>query len=232
MKMISNLSGIGRWMIRHRRKFAVAAAGFLVSGIAILAVADRACQDATEGRMFRTTEEVPFRDVGLVLGTGKFTKSGRLNLHFTRRIEAAAALYHAGKVRHLLVSGDNHVSSYDEPTDMRNALIEAGVPPDAITRDYAGFRTLDSVIRAKRVFALTDCTIITEEFHCPRALWISTRHGIDAVAFAAPDPGLRCSLKVKAREYVARAWCGLDLYVLGREPKFGGPREPIVLSLK
>jgi SanA protein len=73
--------------------------------------------------------------------------------------------------------------------------------------------------------------VVSEEFHCPRALWIARRHGLDAVAYAAPDVNRAgWSARVKAREYLARAWCALDLYVLQRGPKFPGPREPIVLS--
>lgn len=191
---------------------------------------DYACKSAARARLFRAVETVPANNVALVLGTGKTTARGNLNLHFKQRMDAAVALYRAGKIRHLLVSGDNHVKGYDEPSDMRDALLAAGVPDAAITRDYAGFRTLDSVVRAKDVFGLTRCTIITEEFHCPRALWIAQRRGLDAVAFAAPDLSARWSARVKAREYLARAWCALDLYVLNRQPKFPGPPEPIVVS--
>jgi SanA protein len=199
--------------------------------VGMIAWADRACHSAARGRIFRSVESVPERDVGLVLGTAKTTRRGNPNLHFNHRIKAAAALYHAGKVRHLLVSGDNHVAGYDEPTDMRDALVAAGVPDAVITRDYAGFRTLDSVVRANLVFGLSRVTVISEEFHCPRALWIARRHGLDAVAFAAPDVNRAgWSARVKAREYFARAWCALDLYVLRRGPKFPGPREPIMLS--
>ena len=191
---------------------------------------DHLCRAAASGRVFRSTNQVPKNDVGLVLGTGKTTRKGNLNRHFTQRINAAVELYRAGKVQHLLVSGDNHVASYDEPTDMMNALIAAGIPTNAITRDYAGFRTLDSVVRANTVFGLKKFTIVTEEFHCPRALWIAQQHGLNAVAFAAPDLSARWSLRVKARESLARVLCGLDLYVLNRGPKFPGPSEPIMLS--
>lgn len=202
----------------------------LSSAGALLVWSHHVCQTAARDRVFRTIEGVPANAVGLVLGTGKTTRQGRPNLHFTQRITAAAALFRAGKVRHLLVSGDNHIVGYDEPTDMREALVAAGVPANAITCDYAGFRTLDSVMRAESVFGLQHFTIVTEEFHCPRALWIARRHGLDAVAFAAPDLNARWSARVKAREVLARAWCALDLYVLNRRPKFPGPREPILLS--
>jgi vancomycin permeability regulator SanA len=140
-------------------------------------------------------------------------------------------LYRAGKVRHLLVSGDNHIASYDEPEDMRASLIAAGVPAGAITCDYAGFRTLDSVVRAKEVFGLSHCTIISEEFHCPRALWIARQRGLDAIAFAAPDVGLKSwSLRANVREQLARSWCAVDLYLLHCAPKFLGPKETILLT--
>jgi SanA protein len=193
--------------------------------------ADYRCNRVAQGRVFHSVDAMPEREIGLVLGTSKETRHGKPNLHFNQRIAAAAALYHAGKVRHLLVSGDNHVATYDEPTDMRTALMAAGVPASAITCDYAGFRTLDSVVRAKEVFGLSQCTIISEDFHCPRALWIAQQHGLDAIAFAAPDVSLKSwSLRAGVREQFARAWCAVDLYVLHRQPHFPGPREPIVLS--
>jgi SanA protein len=215
----------------HLRRLMVATVllAMLATGLAL--AASRVCRKAAGGRIFTRVETVPANDVGLVLGTSKLTKRGRPNLHFNQRIEAAAALYRAGKVRHLLVSGDNHIASYDEPEDMRAALIAAGVPAGAITCDYAGFRTLDSVVRAKEVFGLSHCTIISEEFHCPRALWIARQRGLDAIAFAAPDVGLKSwSLRANVREQLARSWCAVDLYLLHRTPKFLGPKEPILLT--
>lgn len=192
--------------------------------------ADRACRSASSARIFRTTESIPANDVALVLGTAKKTSRGYANLHFSQRIEAAATLFKAGKVRHLLVSGDNSVKNYDEPTDMRDALVEAGVPTNAITCDYAGFRTLDSVVRAKTVFGQTNFTIVTEAFHCPRSVWIARRHGLNVVAFAAPDLSARWAARVKIREALARVLCAIDLYALNRQPKFSGPQETIVFN--
>ncbi len=212
----------------------------LVTGTMILTVAtgggvlaaNRTCRQLSTGRIFASATTVPANEVGLVLGTSKVTRRGQPNLHFNQRIAAAATLYQAGKVQHLLVSGDNHIASYDEPTDMRNALIAAGVPANAITCDYAGFRTLDSVVRAKEIFNLPRCTIITEAYHCPRALWIARQHGLEAVAFAAPDVGLKSwSLRAEVREQFARTWCAVDLYLLHRQPKFLGPKEPILVSV-
>ena len=216
--------------LNFRRLF-IASLLLAVLGTGLTFAANRACKNAATGRIFNFLEAVPANHVGLALGTSKLAKGGKPNLHFNQRIAAAAALYQAGKVHHLVVSGDNHTASYDEPTDMRDALVAAGVPSDAITCDYAGFRTLDSVIRAKEIFNLQQCTIITEEFHCPHAVWIARQHGLEAVAFAAPDVGLKSwSLRTDVREQLARNWCALDLYLLHRNPKFLGPKEPILLS--
>jgi SanA protein len=202
-----------------------------IAAVAALVWADCACQSAASGKIFHSVDSIPASDVALVLGTAKKTPRGSANLHFNQRIEAAAKLYRSGKARHLLVSGDNHITGYDEPSDMRDALVAAGVPTNAITCDYAGFRTLDSVLRANSVFGLKNFAIVTEEFHCPRALWIARQRGLNAVAFAAPDlQSARWTWRVKAREVLARAWCALDLYVLNRQPKFPGPPEPILLS--
>lgn len=221
------------WLKTNCVRLAVGAAILAATLVALLVCSDRACKQAANGHMFRSLAAVPEREVGLVLGTSKETRHGTPNLHFNQRIEAAAALYHAGKVRHLLVSGDNHIASYNEPDDMRAALIAAGVPASAITCDYAGFHTLDSVVRAKEVFGLSQCTIISEEFHCPRALWIAQRHGVDAIAFAAPDVGLKgWSLRADIREQLARSWCAVDLYLLHRGPKFLGPKEPILVGVQ
>ena len=220
-------------MKTHRFVLAVGLAGVALAVSGLIVSADRACGRAANGRIFRSESAVPERAVGLVLGTSRETCHGKPNLHFNQRIGAAAALFRAGKVRHLLVSGDNHIASYNEPDDMRAALMAAGVPASAITCDYAGFRTLDSVVRAKEIFGLSQCTIISEEFHCPRALWIARQHGLDAIAFAAPDVGLKSwSLRADVREQFARSWCAVDLYLLHRAPKFLGPKETILVGVQ
>ena len=215
--------------ILHRWKL-LSIASLALAALSV-AIADRLCDRVTRDRIYVSVDAIPTHDVALVLGTSKATRAGNTNLHFSQRIAAAAQMYRAGKVKHLLVSGDNHIRSYDEPSDMREALNAAGVPTNAITCDYAGFRTLDSVLRARSVFGLKRFVIVTEEFHCPRALWIARQHDLDAVAFAAPDvPMAGWSVRVKARESLARVLCALDLYVLNRKPKFPGPPEPIQLS--
>lgn len=201
-----------------------------IGGATILAL-NYACLTATQMRIFRSTATVPNYEIGLLLCCPKYHLNGDPNLHFNQRVEAAVELYRAGKVRHLLVSGDNYHWRCNEPTDMRAALVAAGVPTNVITCDYAGFRTLDSILRAQKIFGINRCMIISEEFHCPRALWIAQRHGLEAVAFAAPDVAEMCwPLEAKFREVFARAWCGLDLYIWNRGPKLLGAPQPLTLS--
>lgn len=160
-----------------------------------------------------------------MLGTSKYVSTGVLNNFYTHRIEGAAALYHLGKVKRLLVSGDNALISYNEPRNMRRDLIKAGVPPQAIVLDFAGFRTLDSVVRAKKVFDAEKFIIITQRFHCERALLIAHHYDINAVCYAVPMPD--DYIKTRVREVFARLAAVSDLYLLRSQPRFLGPKEPI-----
>ena len=183
---------------------------------------------AASGKVFDDPARVPANDVGLVLGTSKFSGPHRnRNPHFDGRMAAAAALYRAGKVKHLLLSGDNGTRGYDEPADMRAALLALGVPADATTLDAAGFRTLDSVVRARQVFGQCRLTIITDRFHTYRALFLARHEGIDAVAFPSREVALRFSMKSRVREYLADVRACLDLYVLRTRPRFLGEPIPV-----
>jgi len=185
---------------------------------------------AARGRMFDGSGNVPARAVALVLGTGRLSSGGQtVNPHFTHRIAAAAELYRAGKVRHFILSGDNHTHGYDEPTDMKTALLARGVPDRAVTLDYAGFRTLDSVVRAKEVFGQTRLMIVSEPFHNARALFLCRHFDIDAVAFNAQPVSLRVSRWAYCREWLARVKAVLDVYVFRVGPKFLGEKIAIQL---
>ena len=138
-------------------------------------------------------------------------------------MDAAARLFREGKVKHLLVSGDNRRSDYDEPTDMQAALVARGVPESAITLDYAGFRTLDSMARAKRVFGLNRVTIVTDDFHLARAVFLARAHGLEAVGFSSAAVPFKWSKKTRVREVAARVQAWLDIYVLATKPRFYGP---------
>src|SRR5690606_23706425 len=114
-------------------------------------------------------DEIPKNKVGLVLGAGKFTSNGNINLYYKYRVEAAVALYSSGKIDYIVISGDNGTTDYDEPTNFKNDLIAKGIPAERIYLDYAGFRTLDSVVRAKEIFGQNTFTIISQKFHNQRA---------------------------------------------------------------
>ncbi len=174
-------------------------------------------------RIHTSASAVPPADVALVLGTGKTTGNGRPNIHFRVRMDAAAALHHAGRVRHFLVSGDNSRPGYNEPEDMKQALIARGVPASAITCDYAGLRTLDSVVRARQIFGVTRCVIVSDDFHLARALWLADLHGITATAFHSEVVSWNRSGKTRVREWLARVNAVAD-EITGREPKFGGEK--------
>ncbi len=177
---------------------------------------------STVSQLYNDSNTIPARKVGLVLGASRNTIRGTNNMYFTFRIQAAYELYRTGKVQYLLLSGDNHTEGYDEPTDMRDALIKLGVPDSCIVLDYAGFRTLDSVVRCKEVFGEATITIISQEFHNQRAVFIANHSGVQAIAFNAQEVDSRYSLKTRIREYFARVKCVLDIYVLHTHPKFLG----------
>lgn len=166
-----------------------------------------------------TLEDVPENEVALVLGTSKRTSDGNPNRFFVQRMNTAAQLHNQKSVSKLLVSGDNGTKYYNEPRDMYKALDELNIPHDDIKLDFAGFRTLDSVVRAKEVFGNNSITIVTQEFHCYRSLFIARYYNIEAVAVSA-DNGGPIGNSLALREILARTFAVLDLYVFKREPKF------------
>jgi SanA protein len=178
-------------------------------------------------QVYSDVDSVPFHAVGLVLGTSK-KYHGADNAFFTERINAAARLYAAGKVKYLLVSGDNHRAGYDEPTDMKAALVSKGVPADRIYCDYAGLHTLDSILRAKMVFGQSDFTVISQRFQNERALYIARRNGLDeAIAFNARDAPFSHTLKMYLREIPARVAAVIQVEFLRSKPHIGGPKVVI-----
>lgn len=208
-----------RWLVR------LAALSALT--LTLIAVCHWRVAVAASGRLYDEAAAVPGGRVALVLGCAKKLRGGWSNPFFTSRIRAAAELFEAGKAHTLLVSGDNRHEGYDEPTDMKEALIAAGVPEDRIVCDYAGFRTLDSVVRAKKVFGATEVTIISQRFHNERAVYLARCSGMDAIALNAQDVRLEWALKVYLREALARVKAVLDVQVLHTQPHFLG--EPVKL---
>ncbi|MFZ6002247.1 MAG: SanA/YdcF family protein [Bacteroidota bacterium] len=184
---------------------------------------------STRDRVYATVGDVPANKVALVLGTSNKLLNGSPNPYFESRIKTAAQLYHDGKTSHFILSGDNRTRYYNEPLEMKKALTKMGVPDSIITLDYAGLRTLDTIVRCKEIFGQEEITIITQSFHCYRALFISQYYGMDAIALRADEPGEVKGSHVPLREYFARAKAILDLYVLKTEPRHLGEKEPLQL---
>jgi SanA protein len=202
----------------------------LVLGILFFAVTNIWVVSSTKDQVLSAYDKLPDHRVGLVLGTSHKTTAGSPNQFFEKRMDTAAELYKVGKIDHFILSGDNRSKFYNEPVEMRKALIARGVPSSAITLDFAGLRTLDSVVRSKEVFGQYKIIIITQPFHSYRALFISQFYNIEAVAVVASDPDLEISFKVRIREYFARTKAVLDLYVLKTAPRFLGKKEEIIIN--
>lgn len=182
---------------------------------------------AASGRLYTSTADIPHRQVGLVLGCKKDLGGGAPNPFFESRLRAAKDLFTAGKVDYLLISGDNHTKGYDEVTDMRDGLLSAGIPANRIYCDCAGFRTLDSMARAHEVFGLNEVTVISQEFHNQRAIFLASHEGLDAIGYNAQDEDLGDVSGTHRRERFARVKAVLDIYLLRTKPHFLGPKVAI-----
>jgi SanA protein len=165
---------------------------------------------------------LPDVDVALVLGAAPIGPEGGPNRYFEYRLDAAAELWRAGKVKYLLVSGDKRRPDYAEPLAMRAGLIARGVPEAAIYRDSAGVRTRDSVLRAKSVFGQQRLIVVSQGFHASRAIFLARREGIEAWGFAARDVKRAYSIFTELRRYPSalRAW--YDVWV-DTPPRHAGP---------
>lgn len=197
----------------------------IITFVSIIGI-DRVVEKEAIGKIFNSTGEIPYNKVGLLLGTCKMVAGGRLNLYYKYRIEAAVKLYNAGKIDFILVSGDNSTHAYDETTTMQNDLIKKGVPAERIFLDYAGFRTLDSVIRSQQVFGQDSITVISQQFHNERALFIAERKNISAIGYNAKDVSVNYGFKTQLRERFARIKMVMDL-IFGTKPKFLGKKIEI-----
>ncbi len=195
--------------------------------VAALFFIDRWVSYQAKDQLYTQQSEVEQFDVAVVLGTSKYLGKV-LNEYYIHRINAAISLYKNQNIENFLLSGDNAHRSYNEPWTMKRDLLKAGIPDEKIYLDYAGFRTLDSIVRAKEIFGTDNFLIISQKFHCERALFIANSHDINAKCFAVPDPSGHSGLKVRVREVFARAKAVLDLYITHAQPKFLGPKEPII----
>ena len=198
--------------------------GFAALTAAFTLYANVRVERAAEGRLYADVADIPHNRVALLLGTNPLNRRGGPNTYFTNRISTAAELFRAGKIDYIITSGDNHTKLYDEPTAMRDSLVASGVPADRIVLDFAGFRTLDSVVRAKEVFGCDSLTIISQADHNARALYLAEANDIEAVALSAPlRASRRVRIRLALREWLARDKMLLDIW-LGKQPHFLGER--------
>lgn len=194
-----------------------------VAGIIFIVWSNFTIKDQAEAYVSSDISKLPTEKVGLLLGTSKTLSNGAPNAYFFNRIDAAAELYHSGKIQNIIVSGDNSRKAYNEPEEMKNELIKAGIPADKIFEDFAGFRTLDSVLRAKEIFGQNSYIIISQKFHNERAVYLARKNGIKAFGYNAKDVNKYAGFKTNAREKLARAKVFWD-FMFGVEPKFGGEK--------
>lgn len=195
----------------------------IVAGIIFIAWANYSIKKESAPFVSYNIADVPESKTGLLLGTGKLLSNGTANAYFYNRIKAAADLYNSGKIQYIIVSGDNGTKDYNEPEDMQLALMRLGVRHNKIILDHAGFRTLDSVVRAKDIFGQTKLVIISQKFHNERAVFLARKNGMEAFGYNAEDVNKYAGLKTNLREYLAKAKAYWDL-LFDVEPKFGGEK--------
>lgn len=209
------------------KRIAFILGAFLLLIVAFTVYANVRVETVAKERIYTSVETIPYNKAALLLGTNPLNRWGRPNSYFTNRIKTASELYHAGKVDYIIASGDNHTKEYDEPTAMRDSLMAHRVPEDRIILDFAGFRTLDSVVRAKEVFGCDSLTIISQADHNARALYLAEANGIEAVAISAPlRAGRWVRTRLAIREWLARDKMMLDIW-FGKQPHFLGERIEI-----
>lgn len=197
-----------------------------VSGILFIWWSNRTVEKETSEFVTNDLSELRYEKAGLVLGTSKSLTNGSKNPYIYYRMDAAEKLFKESKVHYLIVSGDNSQPNYNEPEDMMNELVSRGIPKEKIFMDFAGLRTLDSVVRAKEIFGQQAFIVISQEFHNERAVFLARKHGIEAFGFNAQDVNKNAGFKTNLREYFARAKVFLD-FLFGVEPKFGGDKVVI-----
>jgi vancomycin permeability regulator SanA len=174
------------------------------------------------GDRLRTTADVPRTDVAVVFGAGLW--QGEPSPYLAHRLDAAAELYRSGRVRVVLVTGDNSREDYDEPDAMRTYLTEHGVPDGRIVSDYAGFDTWDSCVRAKKIFGVDEAVLISQGFHIRRAVALCQEAGVASYGIGVADVHDATWYYGGAREVVAAGKALLDA-VIEPDPMFLGPQE-------
>ncbi len=214
-----------KWIVWLKRVL-LTGLGCLLLGIAFIAYTYYIASWASRGKLFENVDKLPAAKVGLVFGTSDRFR-GRENKYFRYRINAAVEVWNAGKVETLIVSGDNRQEDYNEPEKMKAALVLEGVPADRIVCDYAGLRTLDSVVRAKKIFGANTVLVISQKFQNERAIYLAKANGMKAYGYNAQDVQFEAGFKTKVREIGARVKMWLDVNFLDTKPTHLGDKVPL-----
>lgn len=204
-----------------KKKLGIILVTLILVPLVLLLICDFLIVQDSKGKTYSDIAQIPKNKVGLVLGTSRKLAVGGLNPYYTNRIDATVKLFQAGKIDFVLVSGDNSSRYYNEPSTIKKDLVKAGIPGNKIYLDYAGFRTLDSMVRAKSIFGLDSVTIISQKFHNERAIYLAEQKGLKAIGYNALDLSGSRGFKVKVREYFARVKVFIDL-AFNTQPRFYG----------
>ena len=208
---------------RKLKKWGYIILAFLLMLIFSIYYCNWAIENAASGKLYSDINTIPYNKVALVLGTSKYLPNNGMNPFYANRIQAAVELFRAGKIKYIIVSGDNGRKEYNEPEMMRSDLILAGVDTPRIFLDYAGFRTFDSMVRLKEIFGQDSVTIVSQPFHNARALYIAKKEGIYAIGYNAKDVSISQGMRTRLRETMARVKVFVD-YLVGNKPKYLGKK--------
>ena len=198
----------------------------LIVSVTLVVLMNYRINQQTKNSVFDSVEVIPENTVGLLLGTSKLLRYGD-NPYFFNRIDAAVELFKAGKIKVIVISGDNSKKHYNESQDMKDELVKRGVPENKIYLDYAGFRTYDSMYRMREIFSQRKFTIISQKFHNQRAIYIGNSLGLNTIGYNAKDVGTNNSFRTNLREKFARVKVLIDL-TFNKKPKFLG--EKIIID--
>lgn len=212
-----------------RKRLLALLAGLILCMVMFSLVVDLYVGSFSDNKLYSNINDVPHCQAALLLGCVRIY-DGHVNLFYLHRINAAVELWNSGKIDAILVSGDNSRTDYDEPTCMKEDLIARGVPAEYITLDYAGFRTLDSIVRAEKVFNLKDYIIISQPFHCSRAIYLASQYKQNVIGYCARDVKSTAGLKLRLREILARNKALIDI-LTNKNPKYLGKNEKVTYKV-
>ena len=189
-----------------------------VAVIAIIFICNYLIVNKAKGKLYNSITDIPFQNVGILLGTSKYQFFGPVNPYYKYRIDAAIELLKNNKIKYIIVSGDSNKNNFNEPEQMKIDLIKEGIDPAIIFQDFAGNRTYDSMYRLLKIFDKTNVTVISQEFHNQRALYIADRFGISAIGFNAKDVSRKAAYQTLIREKLARVKVFVD-FLIGLKPR-------------